>query len=114
MLNPETIDIPRLRRDLREAGARARELKRLLRSPWQRPMAAEQREQRELARHVTSLCTLRASLRGKLHFTRAPREGRNPDEPCDVAAVHARLAERAARAYVRTDPAEPARAASPC
>ena len=91
MVNPSDIDTPRLKRDLVAAAHEARDLKRLLGATWTRPMAAVQKALAELRRHTTRLCVLRAFLRGKHHCSTPARDG----------DWHARIAERAAREYLR-------------
>ena len=81
-----TVDLTRLKHDLRAAAARAKALKALLRRRWTRPMADEQRALAALRKRTTRLCVLRASLRGRLHLQVA-------------VAEQQKIAARAAREY---------------
>lgn len=72
-MNSPTIDISKLRRALAETSREGVALKRLLRAPWVRPMAAEQKTLAALAVRMTMLCILRASLRGRYHVNAPPR-----------------------------------------
>ena len=87
-----------LRADLRALSAQILGLKRVLRSPWVRPMAVEQRELCKLKLRATELCALRAFSRGMLHLKRAPRGA-----PSDWTALdyHRRVAERLGPSYAR-------------
>ncbi|MEZ4220625.1 MAG: hypothetical protein R3B13_06810 [Polyangiaceae bacterium] len=73
-----SLDLPRLRRDLRELVARSLELKATLRRPWQAPMAELQSELTEVRRLTTERLVLLAWTRGKLHIRSIPQVGRVP------------------------------------
>lgn len=85
-----------LRADLRAISAAIRGLKRVLRAPWLRPMAEQQRELCKLKLRATELCTLRAFARGKLHLQKAPR-GAASD--WSASEYHRRIAERLLPSY---------------
>jgi hypothetical protein len=95
------LDIPRLSADLRALAADAKALKRVLRTRWETPKAAEQRELVEVRRRTTQLCILRALLRQRFHLKSAPHEGSYPGLIWNQAEYHARVAERTAREYAR-------------
>ena len=99
MLDRSAIDVARLRSDLVEAAREARDLKRVLRASWTKPMADEQHALAELRRRTTALCILRALLRGRYHLAKAPREGRSPDSEWNREQYHHKIAERVARDY---------------
>lgn len=82
--------------DIRGISAQIRELKAALRSTWQRPMAAEQRELCRLKQRATELYALSAFSRGKLHVRHAPHGAPTPFDPLQY---HARIAERLAPSY---------------
>jgi hypothetical protein len=88
-----------LRADIRAISSQILALKRVLRAPWLRPMAGEQRELSKLKRRATELCALRAFVRGKLHLHRAPR-GAGPD--WNASDYHRRIAERLGPSYAVT------------
>jgi hypothetical protein len=90
------LNLVSLRADLRELSARSRALKQRLRSTWQEPMAAEQKELRLLQRRITCLCALRAWSRGKLHFRNRPPGHSHCEGP---EGCHARISERLAPSY---------------
>jgi hypothetical protein len=93
-----TIDIhhPALRADLAELSREIRDLKRLLRAPWIRPVAEEQRDLHGLKRRATELCALRAFARGRFHLQKAPR-GAASD--WNALVYHQRIVERLAPSY---------------
>ena len=68
------IDLPALRGLLKQTEAEIIGLKAQLRRTWTRPMAAEQKTLCALKRRATSLCVLRALMRGKLHLQGVDRE----------------------------------------
>src|SRR6187551_3140166 len=90
------IDSDRLRADIRALSSQIRDLKRLLGTRWERPMADVQRELYRLKGRATELCALAAYARGRLHLQRAPR-GAPPD--WSAAAYHQRIAERLGPSY---------------
>lgn len=96
-MNPINIDIPLLRRELADTARESRALKRILRTRWVRPMAAEQKTLAALAARMTALCILRAHLRGRFHRDRPPR-GLDPAR-WDRTAYHQQMAARAADRY---------------
>lgn len=67
------IDLPVLRALIGDTAAEIKTIKRVLRAPWDRPMAVEQKHLAALKRKATGLCILRALLRGKHHLQRPPR-----------------------------------------
>lgn len=67
------MNITKLREDRAALEERIREVKKMLRSSWTRPMDREQYELIELKREATELCTLRAWLRGRHHLPDADR-----------------------------------------
>jgi hypothetical protein len=85
-----------LRADIRAISAQILGLKRVLRAPWQRPMADLQRELCRLKWRATELCALRAFARGKLHRQTAPRDA--PDD-WNASEYHRRIAERLGPSY---------------
>ncbi|HVY25391.1 MAG TPA: hypothetical protein VHB79_02525 [Polyangiaceae bacterium] len=85
-----------LRADIRAISSQILALKRVLRAPWQQPMASEQRELCKLKRRATELYALRAFVRGKLHLQRAPL-GAGHD--WNAAEYHRRIAERLGPSY---------------
>jgi hypothetical protein len=84
--------------DIRAISEQITGSKRLLRTTWSRPMAAEQRELERLKLRATELCALRAFWRGKLHLQRAPR-GAASD--WDALSYHRLTAERLGPSYLR-------------
>jgi hypothetical protein len=96
-----TIDLPRLRADLRATARALGEVKRMLRTRWTEPMAEPQRRLCRLRRRATELCVLRAHLRGRLHCTHQPDVTPSPaSPPWDRVIWHAQVASRVARDYV--------------
>lgn len=94
------IDIPALRLLLNDVAAEIKTVKTVLRAPWQRDMAAEQKTLATLKRKATHLCILRALCRGKYHLQRPPRHlGGAWDADCDQHKYHHDIAERAADRY---------------
>lgn len=85
-----------LRADLRAISTQIIGLKRVLRAPWQEPMADRQRELCKLKRRATELCALRAFTRHKLHLQRPPR-GASSD--WNAPDYHRRIAERLGPSY---------------
>lgn len=67
-IDPKTIDYAKLRAERKAIDQEILELKKELRSPWERPMGAEQNQLRRLKQEATELCILRAYLRGKWHL----------------------------------------------
>lgn len=100
-------------RDIANIGAEARPIKILLRSPWERPMADEQRRLVVLRRQLTELLVTLAHQRGRLHQrTRplsSPTEGVSAD--WDAEAHAAAVAERVFARYAPKPP--PALASAP-
>ncbi len=77
-----------------------RELKRLLRARWTRPMADEQRELCRLKHRATELCALRAFARGRFHLQKAPRDAA---ERLEVLSIyHQRIVDRLGPSYTVT------------
>jgi hypothetical protein len=95
------IDIhhPALRADLVAISQEIRDLKRLLRARWTRPMADEQRELCTLKRRATELCALRAFARGRFHLQKAPRDAANG---WNALLYHQRIVERLGPSYTIT------------
>ncbi len=94
------IDIPELRSLLSDVATEIKTVKRVLRAPWQQPMAAEQKQLAALKRKATHLCVLRAFVRGKYHLRRPPRHLANvwgADQPQHI--YHQDIAERTADRY---------------
>jgi hypothetical protein len=89
----EGIDLSKLKQLMDETVGSIRRLKSVLRAPWLRPMAVEQRDLCQLKQKATLLYILRASLRGRCHLSRLP------DPSLDRAAYHAEMARRAADRY---------------
>jgi hypothetical protein len=85
-----------LRAELRAISAQILGLKRVLRAPWQRPMAELQRELCRLKLRATELCALRAFARGKLHLRQAPRDTHGD---WSSSEYHRRIAERLGPSY---------------
>ena len=85
-----------LRADIGAVAVRIRDLKRVLRVRWTRPMAREQRELCQLKLRATELCALSAFARGRIHVRARPRGA-----PGDWSAVeyHRRVAERLGPSY---------------
>lgn len=104
-MNPTTIDIPALRRALADTAREIVALKKILRTRWVRPMAAEQKTLAALAVKATSLCILRAHLRGRVHVAK-PWCGAAAATP-ECIACYQRMAERAADRYALWRQAEP-------
>lgn len=102
------IDISTLEADMRALERRIRIVKQPLRTPWTEPMAAAQAELLDLAAEATSLYTLRAWARGRLHRTQPPRELRDSHAALQIplewdAKEHNRkLAERVSQRYTST------------
>ena len=86
------IDRSKLRVDVNALARECRALKNILGTTWTRPMADEQRQLVRIRRRVTELCVLRAWSRGKMHATKVANVE-------DVAAWHAKIAERVAKDY---------------
>jgi hypothetical protein len=89
------IDTHRLKNDIRDLAAECTLVKRLLRAPWERPMADEQKRACRLRRSLTELHVLLAWTRGRLHVTSPPR----PTEGWDAQAHATRIADRLAPDY---------------
>jgi hypothetical protein len=100
-ISKETIDVPRLQREIRNGAARSRALKRRLRSTWTEPMEALQGELTALRRRLTQLYMLLAVFRGKFHVQRALRDGAYPGMVWDKRQVHECIAQRMAREFTR-------------
>jgi hypothetical protein len=90
------IDHQCLRADIRDVVACIRDLKRVLRARWTRPMADEQRELSRLKLRATELCALSAFARGKFHVRAAPRGAPND---WSAPVYHRRIAERLGPSY---------------
>lgn len=80
-LDPRSIDLRRLRAELRVLASESLGLKRRLGQRWTEPMARVQRELIEIRRRTSDLLTLLAWTRGRLHRTKRPRAGSIPDTP---------------------------------
>lgn len=90
----ETIDVPRLRAEIRAHAEENRRLKDALRRTWTEPMAAVQKRLVASRRRTTELCILRAWLRGRFHLQRPLREGAYPGMTWDRERYHQLVAER--------------------
>jgi hypothetical protein len=62
------MNMQQLKNDMKDLQESIREVKGALRSPWTRPMGAEQHKHLRLKREITELYILRAWLRGKSHL----------------------------------------------
>jgi len=71
-LKEEDMNTHQLINDIKDHSAQIKELKKRLRTPWERMMAAEQMQLDRLKRKVTPLMCLRAHLRGKTHLSQNP------------------------------------------
>jgi hypothetical protein len=89
------INTRRLRADMASLASECTDLKRALRQTWTLPMADEQRRLCRRRRHLTELHVLFASLRGRFHVTRPPRDVADWDQ----AQWHARIAARVGIEY---------------
>jgi len=87
------LDVARFHVEMTGITTHIRRLKRLLRTTWTRPMAAEQRELSGLKRRATELCALRAFSRGRLHV----RHGFAAE--ADAVLYHQRIVERLGPAF---------------
>ena len=96
-LKQHIIDLTALRAGAKDIETRIRALKQSLRSPWERPMCAEQDELRHLKREITTHYVLRALLRGRRHPDHVPER---------VLQIHLELAEKLAVKYRRQAPPE--------
>ena len=105
-MHSTSIDTHRLRTDIASLASECTDLKRALRQTWTHPMADEQRRLSRRRRHLTELHVLLASLRGRLHVTRPPRDLADWDR----AEWHARIAARVGIEYALA--AEPLEALS--
>jgi hypothetical protein len=96
-----TIDLQRVRSDLKRLAGDCLALKRVLRVPWTEPMGDAQRALLRARRRVTELHILCAHERGKHHLLRPPRNwrGLSSDATWDAVAFHREIAERVARDY---------------
>jgi hypothetical protein len=92
----DNVDTAVVRRLLRDNTDKSRELKRLLRAPWTRPMAAEQRALCALRRKTTMLCVVRALSRGRYHLRKPPRDLTGD---WNQARYHRGVADRAIERY---------------
>jgi hypothetical protein len=95
----DRLDLRRLRCDIASSALHCRELKRLLRRRWIRPMADEQRALARLSRRVTELSILLARTRGRWHVTSPPRDLGQATAAWDRDAHAARIADRVALDY---------------
>lgn len=91
-----SIDTAELCALINQTAAQIKPVKRLLRAPWTRPMAAEQKQLARLKHKATNLCILRAFCRGKHHRAVPPR-----NHPGDWSAetYHRTVAEQTADRY---------------
>lgn len=82
--------------DIRAISEEIRALKRVLRRPWLRPMASEQRALLQLAARATELCALKAFTRNRFHLKQAPRHA-----PSDWTPLwyHQRIFDRLGPSY---------------
>ena len=112
----DRIDIAQVRRDVASASVASLELKKVLRTRWERPMGDEQRALARLRRRTTELLVLIARARGRFHVAVPPRAARDAGAAWDREAYHARIAERTALDYALPDgtlePATPVAAVS--
>lgn len=93
------IDIPVLKGLLCDTAAEISAVKRLLRAPWTRPMASEQRTLLALKLRATHLCILRAYLRGRYHLQQPMRCDATADGDWDRETHHREIAEQTAERY---------------
>lgn len=91
-----SIDTAELRALINQTAAEIKPIKRILRAPWTRPMAAEQKTLAVLRRKATNLCILRAFCRGKLHRPKPPRDYAGTWMP---HTYHRKVAEQTADRY---------------
>lgn len=105
--NRHMIHLQRLRLDLQALATESRALKRDLRSPWERPMADEQRRLVRLRRQTTERLVLLASARGRLHVRAIPTLFAGTAGTDDVRVWHARVAERVGKDYGELPPNHP-------
>jgi hypothetical protein len=98
------LDSALFRSDIRDLAARIKDLKRVLRTRWEKPMADEQRELCRLKTRATDLYALRAFSRGKIHVVRAPAGFTGEWDP---RAYHRRIAERLGPTYSLSEVASP-------
>lgn len=75
-LKEEDMNTIQLINDIKTLSAQIKELKKKLRTPWERMMAAEQMQLDRLKRRITPLMCLRAHLRGKTHLSQNPELSR--------------------------------------
>ena len=95
------IDHDRLKTEIRALASEGTQVKRVLRAPWHRPMADEQKLLCRLRRKLTELHVLSAWARGRLHVTSPPRPGvQGWDASAHAATIAARLAPDYAAAIV--------------
>jgi hypothetical protein len=99
----DRIDIRQIRRDVASAAAASLELKKVLRTRWERPMGDEQRALARLQRRMTELFILLACARGRFHVGAPPRAVRDAGAAWDRESYHARIAERTALDYTLRD-----------
>jgi hypothetical protein len=85
-----------LKADIRAIAGEITALKRVLRAPWQAPMASQQRELCRLKLRATELYALSAFARGKLHIRCAPLGASSDWNALDY---HRCIAERLAASY---------------
>jgi hypothetical protein len=96
----DRIDIHRLRSDIIAGALEHTAIKRVLRTRWVRPMAAEQRRLARLRREATERLVLLAWSRGRLHVKMPPRAVRDAGLAWDATAHAERVAARVALDYV--------------
>lgn len=90
------LDLGLFRSDIAAISGQIVDLKRALRSTWQKPMADEQRELVRLKLRATELCALRAFSRGRLHLLRPPR---GSSGEWTAEGYHRRILERLGPSY---------------
>ena len=81
-----------LRTDILQLAGECTRLKRVLRAPWQRPMADEQKRACRMRRNLTELHVLLAWTRGRLHVTSPPLPVAGWDARVHAATIADRLA----------------------
>lgn len=98
-----SINTRRLRADIASLASECTDLKRALRQTWTLPMADKQRLLSRRRLRLTELHVLLASLRGRYHVVRPPRDLVD----WDPSAWHARIAARVGIEYaVAAEPLE--------
>lgn len=71
-ITSSTIDLHKLRADIRDTVSEIRDTKGPLRTRWTTPMHEHQHRLQSLKARATRLCILRAHARGRVHLARDP------------------------------------------